>query len=493
MTQWLFRCWFFSIAAGLLLTVCGSAFAANSGLVLTSADFRNGGQLPVSHTCDGAGVAPKVSWRNVPKGTQSLALIMHHKASASDIHTYWLLYNIAPSQSSAGPNVGSATLGANTVNDRNTYAPPCSQGPGDRQYILTLYALSHPVSFSGARKVTREMMLKAMSNITLASAELTFTYNRNQAQTTSTSDTVTDKTRCATIKHSVSDAGFSKVTVRCKGDYAYVASDTYPDHDVMNGITGTNEQVPVPSVGYAAPIKLTPKISRYLTSIDGAVGVAVNGVPIYDFSSQGDLDIYHYDAKADTKLLGQLDNCGGHAGRGDDYHYHAAPTCMMAAMKNKGDGAIIGWGYDGYPLYGNHNPDGSTIAANGLGVCNGQRDKTFGYRYHTSDKPPYIIRCLVGELDTSILPRVAPLRGNKTAMRSDLRPPREGVMNLTYTKGSNGSRTMRYDYHGQSYYVTYTPSASEKHCYDFEQKTISNGGKVEKGTFCRSNDLGRRH
>ena len=36
------------------------------------------------------------------------------------------------------------------------------------------------------------------------------------------------------------------VTVTCDGDVALVTSDTYPDHEMMTGIVGTNEQIPVP-------------------------------------------------------------------------------------------------------------------------------------------------------------------------------------------------------------------------------------------------------
>lgn len=296
-----------------------------------------------------------------------------------------------------------------------------------------------------------------------------------------------DSPRCDAIRGSISDAGFNKsVTVTCNEAYAYVASSTYPEHEVMTGITGTNEQIPVPAIIYAAPIKLAPKKADTVTTIDAAVGVAVNGVPIYDYSSQGELDVSTYDAKHDTLVLGQLDICGGHSGRGDDYHYHVAPTCMIDAMKNKGDDAIIGWGYDGYPLYGDKNPDGTEIATGALDPCNGQADDQFGYRYQTSATPPYIIQCLVGEVDTSKLPRVLPLSGDTQKIRADLRPPQGGVENLKHTASEDGSRTMTYSYQGEEYFTTYSPSSEGENCYDFKQRTISNGGKIESGTFCRA-------
>ena len=65
-----------------------------------------------------------------------------------------------------------------------------------------------------------------------------------------------------------------RVTVRCDDRYAYVVSDTYPAHVKMNGITGTNDQVPVPAPGYTTPIALSPTRAAQPTSIDAALAVA---------------------------------------------------------------------------------------------------------------------------------------------------------------------------------------------------------------------------
>ncbi|SFD27127.1 YHYH protein [Pseudoalteromonas denitrificans] len=333
--------------------------------------------------------------------------------------------------------------------------------------------------------VDRNTLLNAMANITLNSVTLDVNYERS---TSTEPDPINTGGSCTAIKNSINVAGFNDVSVICDDEYAYVISDTYPNHDLMNGITGTNEQIPVPAINYAAPIKLSPQKATSLTTIDAAVGVAVNGVPIYDYSSQGELDIYNYDVNSDTFALGQLDNCGGHAGRGDDYHYHVSPNCMIDSMENKTDNTIIGWAYDGYPLYGDKNPDGSVINDAELDVCNGQSDESFGYRYHTSTHAPYIIQCLVGEVDTSILPRVSPLSGNTASARANLTPPRDGVENLQHTINNTGERKMTYNYKGQSYYVIYSPSVTKENCFNFEQKTVSNGGIIETGTFCREDN-----
>jgi hypothetical protein len=258
------------------------------------------------------------------------------------------------------------------------------------------------------------------------------------------------------IARSIEEAGFAaKVTVTCDGAYANLASDTYPDHVKMTGITGTNDQVPVPAPGYVSPIALAPVRAATPTSIDAALGVAVNGVPIYDCSSQGNNDLSVYDPRLDTKLTGELDLCNGHAGRGDDYHYHAAPTCMIDAMKNKGPAAILGWGFDGYPIYGNTNPDGTPIAAGELDVCNAKNDPTFGVRYHTSDAHPYILQCLVGQVDLAKAPRVPPLSEQGGSGKPPGTKPPGGVTNLALVEAADGTRTMTYEPAGRR-----TPSST---------------------------------
>lgn len=291
--------------------------------------------------------------------------------------------------------------------------------------------------------------------------------------------------RCDAIRRSIEEAGFgAKAAVSCDGTYAMIRSDTYPDHTKMDGITGTNDQVPVPAPGYASPIPLAPVRAAAPTTIDAALGVAVNGVPIYDYSSQGALDPSVYDPKFDTKVAGELDVCNGHAGRGDDYHYHASPVCMIEAMKNKGPAAILGWAFDGYPIYGNTNPDGSAIAPGELDVCNAKSDATFGMRYHTSEGHPYVLQCLVGELDLAKAPRVAPLAKQGGGGRPPGAKPPGGVTNLHLVEAADASRTMTYEHAGTGYSIRYEPTSTPG-CWAFAERSFTTGGVLQSGTFCR--------
>lgn len=299
---------------------------------------------------------------------------------------------------------------------------------------------------------------------------------------------VAHEDHCAAIAASVADAGFGdQVTVTCTDSHAIISSDTYPDHELMTGITATNEQVPVPAE-YAAPVLLDPKLNGTPLTRDAALGVAVNGVPIYDYTGGGEMseaDLKHHQVRHDTLQTGQLDVCGGHAGRGDDYHYHVAPICMMNQMENAGPDAIVGWAFDGFPIYGDTNPDSTAIVEGTLDVCNGQIDDTFGYRYHTSQDAPYIVQCLMGSVeDFDQLPRVHPLSAANGGEATSGRPPQGGVENLVFIQNTDGGRSMDYRYQGQDYYIRYTPSGKE-HCYNYTTSTDTNNGDLVEGEFCR--------
>ncbi|MGE4657507.1 MAG: YHYH protein [Gammaproteobacteria bacterium] len=291
--------------------------------------------------------------------------------------------------------------------------------------------------------------------------------------------TLSPREHCEAVIASVVDAGFTdEAEVTCDDEYAYIHSDSYASHEMMTGIVGTNEQIPVPAHGYFAPIRSNPVLTTEPKTRDSSLAIAINGIPIFDYSAGGEMsidDLYVHQPHLDTLLRGELDICGGHTGRGDDYHYHELPRCMIEQMDNAGDDAIIAWGFDGFPLYGNNNPDGSVIAAGVLDVCNGQLDPVFGYRYHTSDEPPYILQCLLGEIaDLSSVPTIG-------IGRPSGRPV--AVENLTFVHDDIGTGVLTYDYEGDAYYIKSTPTGTEN-CFDFEWRTITNGGIIESGEYC---------
>jgi Raf kinase inhibitor-like YbhB/YbcL family protein len=157
----------------------GSSGGSTSSFVLSSSAVT-ADTLPVRYTCDGAGVSPPVKWSGAPSGTQSYAVVMHHVDPEGAIKWYWVLYDIPASVTSLREDVsGIGTLGNNSVNGNTAYAPPCSQGPGAKTYVITVYALSATPEIAVAPSaVSREVLLAAIADHTLATAQMSVTYTR---------------------------------------------------------------------------------------------------------------------------------------------------------------------------------------------------------------------------------------------------------------------------------------------------------------------------
>lgn len=152
-------------------------------LVFTGNGFANNTAYPKLYTCDSSGFSPALQWSKAPTGTKSYVITMHHYPPtypSEAKHVYLVLYNI-PGETVELPqnskNIGS--FGINTVNRKNEYTPPCSQGPGAKTYILTLYALSGPPSITTtASQTTMDVVLAGIRTKILDSAVMNVNYTR---------------------------------------------------------------------------------------------------------------------------------------------------------------------------------------------------------------------------------------------------------------------------------------------------------------------------
>jgi hypothetical protein len=154
-------------------------FPEISSFVLSSPLIGADKKLPVTYTCDGESLSPPLSWTTPPKGTKSLALLMHHIPGLGDAHVYLVLFHLPAD--SVGISAGEKKIGQwgiNTVNGKTEYAPPCSQGPGEKKYTLTLYALSKEPNFDDGTKVTRSLFLKTVKDSVLAATRIEVIYSR---------------------------------------------------------------------------------------------------------------------------------------------------------------------------------------------------------------------------------------------------------------------------------------------------------------------------
>lgn len=153
---------------------------ATPTFTLTSPVVKKGAALPTEFTGDGAGASIPLAWSNVPKGTVSLALVMHHLDPEGKTKVYWLMTDIDPKTTNAAKNATDfGKMGLSTVHNRVEYAPPHSKGPGLKKYVLTLFALSAKLNLADTTQpVTVEALLPAMKGKVLGAADLNVTYTR---------------------------------------------------------------------------------------------------------------------------------------------------------------------------------------------------------------------------------------------------------------------------------------------------------------------------
>jgi phosphatidylethanolamine-binding protein (PEBP) family uncharacterized protein len=157
----------------------GASSAKASGtetLTVTSPAIGADGNLPVEFTCDGASASPPLEWQAGPPGTKSYAITLWHEAP-DQVKSYWVVYGIPGNSTQLAKN--SRNVGTTGLNDKNRaeYDPMCSKGPGVKTYHVTVYALS-AVPTLRANAATRDALLEAIKEITLAEGTLTYTYER---------------------------------------------------------------------------------------------------------------------------------------------------------------------------------------------------------------------------------------------------------------------------------------------------------------------------
>lgn len=261
-----------------------------------------------------------------------------------------------------------------------------------------------------------------------------------------------------------------KVKTRYDAHWFYVESDGLPAHDMMVGITAWQQQVPLPQP-YAADnawrIPLHPVPAKMPVSIKnrflrGAIALAANGIPIFNpQNNRGEV----------SQEIGELDQWGGHCGRADDYHYHAAPLHLQSVL---GKALPIAYALDGYPIYGLTEPDGSAPAK--LDAFNGHETALLGYHYHGSMKYPYVNGGFHGEVveaggQVDPQPRAQPVREALPALR--------GAKITGFTTNSEKSRSLQYTVGGETRYVNYTLNEDKTVKFDF----VDGRGQVKTETY----------
>jgi YHYH protein len=190
------------------------------------------------------------------------------------------------------------------------------------------------------------------------------------------------------------------------------ATGTFPiaRTDPAFAIDTNPNAIAVQTLTFALPLQPTPAASAGCVPM-GVIGVAVNGVPIFNA-----LD----DAGRDAVAHEVQDRCHGHPqGRGV-YHYHGPSDCVPGSTENS---VLVGYALDGFGIYSHHDDSGREITNADLDEChgrvgpvlwNGQRISI--YHYVMTREYPYTLGCYRGN----------PVRGRMQARAGADGRPRDG-------------------------------------------------------------------
>jgi len=251
------------------------------------------------------------------------------------------------------------------------------------------------------------------------------------------------------------------ISTSSDNNYFYIASTGIPSHNMMIGITNWQQQVPItqPYNGTNSwsiplqPVYATIPLSTKTNLMKGAVAVAVNGIPIFNaLNNRGE----------DSYKIGELDNWGGHCGKGDDYHYHAAPMHLSTLNGLK----PIAFAVDGFPVYGLKEPDGASMIA--LDTCHGHNGTNGAYHYHGTTDYPYVIGALKGKVTLDPNTTAPENQVIPQAFSKPVRPattPLSGAAITDFVTVGTNSYLLTYKRGTKNGYVKYSWDANNKYTF----------------------------
>jgi len=145
------KVFFLSLAAVVLLadSPLHPALAGTKGgkqMEITSQAFKQGGMIPPKYTCNGKNVSPPISWKGIPEGTKSIAVICDDPDAPMGTWVHWVYYDIPPQVTGLPEDIPAeerpAVGGTQGINDFLTigYKGPCPPS-GTHRYFFRVYAV----------------------------------------------------------------------------------------------------------------------------------------------------------------------------------------------------------------------------------------------------------------------------------------------------------------------------------------------------------------
>ncbi len=178
----------FALAVPVALAAPDGSAARGSSMTLqlTSTAFVHQCEIPTLHTCQGQDRSPVLAWSGVPRGTQSLVLIVDDPDAPDPkapkmTWVHWVLHDLPPEAAGLPEAVAPSALPAGTrqgLNDwkRTGWGGPCPP-IGRHRYFFKLYALDRRLGDLGTP--TKVQVEAAMKGHVLAQTELMGTYQKH--------------------------------------------------------------------------------------------------------------------------------------------------------------------------------------------------------------------------------------------------------------------------------------------------------------------------
>src|SRR5688572_26263425 len=134
--------------------------------------------------------------------------------------------------------------------------------------------------------------------------------------------------------------------------YVYVSATCIPGYDI--GPWAGNPNIPA-NQNFVFKITRTPveNTGTLTATPNGHIGVWTNGVSIFnakDAFSYNNQGVWNQDAIPNEGA--SFDDCLGHPAPNGEYHHHLNPTCLYDDVDNSFHSPIIGYAFDGFPIYG---------------------------------------------------------------------------------------------------------------------------------------------
>jgi hypothetical protein len=132
--------------------------------------------------------------------------------------------------------------------------------------------------------------------------------------------------------------------------------------------------------GATVTVNICPEKAASTTSTSGgAIGYLISGTALFNpFEANGttaavaDNATYTFtDANGVQQTAQFLDECNSHSS-GTTWHAHGVPDCVTSQVDTAtGPSHLIGFAFDGFPVYGGRDVSGNVIPVSQLDACNG--------------------------------------------------------------------------------------------------------------------------